>query len=73
MAATHDPQNIADILRQHPYHLDTLLQMSEIYAQMGEQQQVFFPQIFPSRFLDSANLHADGRAAAGFFSSDFSL
>jgi len=39
MAATHDPQNIADILHQHPYHLDTLLQMSEIYSQMGEQQQ----------------------------------
>ena len=38
MAATHDPQNIVDILRQHPYHLDSLLQMSEIYTQMGEQQ-----------------------------------
>ena len=39
MAATHDPQNLVDVLHQHPYQLDTLLQMSQIYAQMGEQQQ----------------------------------
>uniref|UniRef100_A0A7S4NR72 Transcription factor 25 n=1 Tax=Guillardia theta TaxID=55529 RepID=A0A7S4NR72_GUITH len=38
MAATHDPQNIADLLHEQPFHLDTLLQMSEISAQMGEQQ-----------------------------------
>eukprot|EP00960_Hanusia_phi_P022520 666619-Hanusia_phi.AAC.1 len=27
MAATHDPQNIADLLHEQPFHLDTLLQV----------------------------------------------
>ena len=36
MVATHDPQMMADLMHLHPYHIDTLLQMSDYYSQMGE-------------------------------------
>lgn len=36
MVATHDPEMMADLMHLHPYHIDTMLQMSDYYTQMGE-------------------------------------
>lgn len=35
--ATFDPNNVAALLHQHPYHLDALLTMHDLYRSMGEQ------------------------------------
>ncbi|KAL4430372.1 hypothetical protein ABPG77_002178 [Micractinium sp. CCAP 211/92] len=35
--ATFDPNNIAALLHSHPYHLDALLTMHDLYRSMGEQ------------------------------------
>ena len=32
LAATHDPNALVDLLRRHPYHLDTLLNLFYIYT-----------------------------------------
>ena len=34
--STYDPQSISYMHSMHPYHIDTLIQMSEIYKQHGE-------------------------------------
>jgi hypothetical protein len=33
---THDPQNIMALLRVYPFHLDSLIQMSEVYKHTGD-------------------------------------
>ena len=35
MVRTHDPQNIARVLERHPFHVDSLLQLSEVNLAMG--------------------------------------
>ena len=35
--ASFDPNTIAALLQQHPYHLDALLTMHDLYRSMGEQ------------------------------------
>ncbi|KAL4419888.1 hypothetical protein ABPG75_006986 [Micractinium tetrahymenae] len=35
--ASFDPNNIAALLHSHPYHLDALLTMHDLYRSMGEQ------------------------------------
>ena len=35
--ATFDPNNIAALLHAHPYHLDALLTMHDLYRSTGEQ------------------------------------
>lgn len=35
--ATFDPNNVAALLHLHPYHLDALLTMHDLYRSMGEQ------------------------------------
>lgn len=40
MAATHDPNAIAHLVAQHPYHIDGLLTLADVYKQMGEMQTV---------------------------------
>lgn len=32
----HDPNLLAELVSRHPYHVDTLLQLAELYRQMGE-------------------------------------
>lgn len=32
----HDPNMLVKLLEQHPFHVDTLLQLAELYRQMGE-------------------------------------
>lgn len=34
--ASFDPNNIAALLHSHPYHLDALLTMHDLYRSMGE-------------------------------------
>eukprot|EP00899_Mesostigma_viride_P019316 jgi/Mesvir1/27386/Mv07190-RA.1 len=36
--ATHDPNTIATLVARHPYHVDSLLALAEVYKQMGEMQ-----------------------------------
>lgn len=38
LANTHDPNLLVALLRFHPYHVDTLLTVSELYQHMGEAQ-----------------------------------
>lgn len=33
---THDPNVLVQLVSRHPYHVDTLLQLAELYRQMGE-------------------------------------
>mmetsp|Transcript_14929 Transcript_14929/g.44715 ORF Transcript_14929/g.44715 Transcript_14929/m.44715 type:complete len:823 (+) Transcript_14929:64-2532(+) len=33
---TNDPQMLMGLLRQYPYHVDTLLQIAQLYKQLGE-------------------------------------
>lgn len=33
---THNPDNLVALASRHPYHVDTLLQLAELYRQMGE-------------------------------------
>lgn len=33
---THDPNLLVQFVSRHPYHVDTLLQLAELYRQMGE-------------------------------------
>jgi hypothetical protein len=33
--ASHDPATIAGLLQQHPYHVDALLAMHDLYRHMG--------------------------------------
>ncbi|GAQ83343.1 hypothetical protein KFL_001440300 [Klebsormidium nitens] len=40
LAATHDPNAIAHLVAQHPYHIDGLLTLADVYKQMGEMQTV---------------------------------
>lgn len=35
--ATFDPNHVAALLHSHPYHLDALLTMHDLYRSMGEQ------------------------------------
>eukprot|EP00850_Spirogloea_muscicola_P014878 SM000110S18885 [mRNA] locus=s110:149940:151775:+ [translate_table: standard] len=35
---THDPHAVADILARHPWHVDSLLALSDVYRTMGEAQ-----------------------------------
>lgn len=37
--ASYDPNTIAMLLAQHPYHLESLLALAEVYKQLGEYQQ----------------------------------
>eukprot|EP01133_Synstelium_polycarpum_P016017 gene16017-19065_t len=37
--ASHDPMSIADLLRYHPYHIDSLLQLSQVCLQTADFQQ----------------------------------
>ncbi|KAH7388030.1 hypothetical protein KP509_16G053800 [Ceratopteris richardii] len=37
--AFHDPNSMAILLAQHPFHLDSLLALAELYKQLGEYQQ----------------------------------
>lgn len=32
----HDPNQLVQLINHHPYHVDTILQLAEIYRQMGE-------------------------------------
>lgn len=34
--STHDPNALAQLVAQYPFHVDSLLQLAEIYRQMGE-------------------------------------
>lgn len=36
IVGTHDPNLLAEFCSRHPYHVDTLLQLAELYRQMGE-------------------------------------
>jgi hypothetical protein len=36
---SHDPNTIAMIVNQHPYHIDSLLTLAEVYKHMGETQK----------------------------------
>lgn len=36
MVETHNPDNIMQILRKNPYHIDSLLQMSLVYKHSGD-------------------------------------
>lgn len=38
LANTHDPNTLVVLLQYHPYHVDTLLTVSELYQHMGEAQ-----------------------------------
>lgn len=38
LASTHDPNTLVVLLQYHPYHVDTLLTVSEMYQHMGEAQ-----------------------------------
>ncbi|KAG0606180.1 hypothetical protein M758_9G120200 [Ceratodon purpureus] len=37
--ASHDPHTLAKLVYQHPYHIDSLLALSEVYKDLGEVQQ----------------------------------
>lgn len=37
--ASYDPNTIAMLLDHHPYHLESLLALAEVYKQLGEYQQ----------------------------------
>lgn len=37
--SSHNPNLLVALLRLHPYHVDTLLQLSEIFRQMGEPER----------------------------------
>lgn len=37
-SASHDPNAIAMIVNQHPYHIDSLLTLADVYRHMGETQ-----------------------------------
>ena len=37
--ASHDPNQLAQLLSQFPYHVDSLLQLSELHRQMGELER----------------------------------
>ena len=39
MVGTYDPQNIVRILERHPFHVDSLLQLSEVNLSMGRFEQ----------------------------------
>lgn len=39
LVGTHDPNMLVDLLNRHPYHVDTLLQLAELYRQMGELER----------------------------------
>jgi len=39
MVRTHDPQNIMRILQRNPFHVDSLLQLSEVNLAMGHFEQ----------------------------------
>jgi Transcriptional repressor TCF25 len=36
---TNDPQMLMGLLRQYPYHVDTLLQIAQLYKQLGELEK----------------------------------
>ncbi|KAL3700030.1 hypothetical protein R1sor_018052 [Riccia sorocarpa] len=36
---SHNPNTIVALLRNHPYHVDSLLALAEVYKHMGEYQQ----------------------------------
>lgn len=36
--ASYDPNAVAAVLHQFPYHVDSLLAMNELYRSMGEAQ-----------------------------------
>ena len=36
MVGTHDPQNIANLLHRHPFHVDSLLQLGEVRDSISE-------------------------------------
>eukprot|EP00963_Diacronema_lutheri_P006472 scaffold566_cov364-Pavlova_lutheri.AAC.19 len=38
LSNTHDPNTLVALLQYHPYHVDTLLTVSELYQHMGEAQ-----------------------------------
>lgn len=40
LAGTHDPNAIAHLVARHPYHIDGLLTLADVYKQMGEMQTV---------------------------------
>lgn len=37
--ASHDPHTLAKLVYQHPYHIDSLLALAEVYKDLGEVQQ----------------------------------
>jgi tetratricopeptide (TPR) repeat protein len=37
--SSHDPNTIAMLVNQHPYHVDSLLALAELYKHMGEFQR----------------------------------
>lgn len=39
--ASYDPNAVAAVLAQFPYHVDSLLAMNELYRSMGEAQVRF--------------------------------
>ncbi|KAG0556957.1 hypothetical protein KC19_11G090600 [Ceratodon purpureus] len=38
-SASHDPNTIVMLVNKHPYHIDSLLTLAELYRQMGESQR----------------------------------
>jgi Transcriptional repressor TCF25 len=36
IVSVHDPNLLVDLIRRYPFHVDTLLQLAEVYRQMGE-------------------------------------
>jgi tetratricopeptide (TPR) repeat protein len=38
-SASHDPNTIVMLVNQHPYHIDSLLTLAEVYRRMGESQR----------------------------------
>jgi hypothetical protein len=40
MQASYDPNAVAAVLAQFPYHVDSLLAMNELYRSMGEAQVI---------------------------------
>lgn len=36
LVGTHDPNMLVELSSRYPYHVDTLLQLAEVYRQMGE-------------------------------------
>jgi hypothetical protein len=62
--ASYDPNAVAAVLHQFPYHVDSLLAMNELYRSMGEAQvSCAWHEVMQDSFLQDESL--GHRIAAG--------